>query len=310
MENIIFYIIVAIAITIAVCKIKLFNLRLLNGKKSKGKSLVLWGVWLFVALQVIAYVVLQKVNVNLYSYDEFQTFSRYFNSFMSNFNYISFTFIVLGFASVGNSRLENFAFQGLKYEKPEDLYYAKQDENIILTQGSRENKKMQKNWNLVALCLCVLVGVWCLYNAISYISYEINDIYSSNYYGYSHWYSDIFSMLNKIPWVINSVLSTLLFVKAIFVFINCFTKNAITITDKRILGVADGGKKVNMDLYEITSVTDNLGVLKINCGYKSFTFKRIDNVTLIVEKLFENGVKNNEKSENATSNTVDGIQLF
>lgn len=292
MENIIFYIIVAIAITIAVCKIKLFNLMLLNGKKSKSKALLLLGVWFYILLQVFIVISENLCNYIAYSHYDAENSADVCRWLMNDFKFVSLVFLILGLFSTLNSYFESFALKNLS-----------ENETVILSVGSYNNKKMQKNANAVAVILTLLVGVYCIYNGIEYVDYKLT------YSDYIDYY-DVYYMLQCIPSSINSALRALILVKTISIVINILTKNAITVTDKRVFGVADGGKKLDCSLSDITSVFKNNNGITVKNGYKQYNFKYIDNATLIIEELSKNIAVNAENITHIPSNEVDGIQLF
>lgn len=296
MDNAVVSIVIAIAITIAVCKFKFFNYQLLNRRKSKSKFLVICGVWFYCLLQFVTGVAVGMCeSANLSSY-EIDDAVRICTRVIDEFTPISFILIALGIFAAIDSSFDDFLFKDFNG-----------DEKNFVVYGSYEHTQTKKKLNIAAVIITVIVAVFRTSNAINYVNYKLQYIsYLDNY--------DVYDMVMQIPECINSVLFVLLLIKIISLLVSIFTKNAIAITDKRLLGVADGGKKVDVMLSEITSVKRYGGGIILRCGYKSYNFKNIDNAVWIVEELSKNISVDVDDNYNSNNNKptieVDGIQLF
>lgn len=296
MDNVVLSIVISIAITIAVCKLKFFNYQLLNRRKSKSKYLVICGVWFYTLLQFateIAVGMCESAGLSSYEIDDAVWICT---SVINDFTPIAFILIALGIFAAIESSYDGFLFKDFNG-----------DEKNFVVYGSYEHTQTKKKLNIAAVIITVVVAIFKTCSAVNYVNYKLQHISYFDEY-------DIYYMIEQIPNCINSVLFTLLHVKIISSCLGLFKKNAIAITDKRLLGIADGCKKVDVMLSAITSVKRYGGGIILKCGYKSYNFKNIDNAVWIVEELSKNISVDVDDNYNSTNNTptieIDGIQLF
>ncbi|MEE1278776.1 MAG: DUF4234 domain-containing protein [Acutalibacteraceae bacterium] len=256
--NFILSLVIAIGITILLKKSKF-----LQNADAKSKKLIVNGVWVRFVLRNLGYLFYS----NAYIFEGGEDIPKYLGFFISDFSPIGTYLVIIGIILGVSSIVSANANKAIANKELND------DENILFSGASQLADKIKNICQKVVKFGSIIIVVLNIYDAINSVWYGFKD-FNVQYADVN----DIYYIINDIPYAIVNSISIIAVLILIITLVCLFVRNELTVTNKRVYGLANFSKKFDVDFEKLTSVDakGNNGIV-IGMGLNSINLWSIEN---------------------------------
>ncbi len=256
--NFILNLVVTIGITVLLKKAAF-----LQNANARGKKLIVSGIWVRFALKSFGSFLWSISDI----FEGGEDIPRYFGYFIDDFSPIGTCLAIIGIIlCVGPIVVKNTN----KLLENKEL---RDGESILFNSKSQLEIKVKDICKKAVKFGSIAIAVLSIYNAIDEVCYGFKN-FDSRYDDVS----DIYYIINNIPYAIVDVMTIIAVLILLTTLVCLFVRNELTVTNKRIYGLANFGKKFDIDFEKLTSIDakGDKGVV-IGMGLSSINLWSIEN---------------------------------